>query len=171
MKHAPELIEAADGLKCVCMRLPVVDYNGLIKLRRELKLGMKQRFLLVLMLIVPVIVEPYLPYCNTFRVCRKRSELIEAAVRQAVQLFRVHSNRSIYKAVFFRKLKRFAAAPDIAARIEHELHPSLRQRSDQCVPVRVKGFVIVMYMCVKIHWNTSQIILSYYSLVRGLLQI
>ena len=89
MEHASQFGIAADDIKAVAVRLTVVDDDGLIKLKCKLDLADKQRFLLVLMLGIPIVIKPYLADGNTFRVVHELYHFVKALVGKLIHILRV----------------------------------------------------------------------------------
>ena len=124
-----------------------MDDDGLIKLKCKLDLADKQRFLLVLMLGIPIVIKPYLADGNTFRVVHELYHFVKALVGKLIHILRVPADGGVHKVVFFRKSYRGA----VAARIDDQTDVFLRHGREYVKAVGVERAAVVMRMGVKYH--------------------
>ena len=73
------------------------------------------------------------------------------AAAEGCQLLRVNAHGGIHKGQLLRQSQGGPAALLVAARVDDQVHPLGMQLPQQPDPVGVKGLVVVMGMCVKIH--------------------
>ena len=156
MEHAAQLGISADYIEAIAVRLAVMDDDRLIEPKRELDLTDKQCLLLVLVLGVPIVVEPYLADGDAFGMPGKLSKLGKTLLTELVYILGVPADGGVDKVIFLRERYRIARAYKIAAGVDDEPDVFSRHGFKYFKAVGVERAAVVMRMGVKYHCNTSK---------------
>ena len=81
----------------------------------------------------------------------QRFDAFKVPFPHPLKLLRVDADGGVDMGVCFRERDGLLAAQDIAAGIDDQLHPGLRQGGQQRVPIGVEGLVIIVGMGIEIH--------------------
>ena len=110
--------------------------------------------------LVPIVIQADFSHSDCFGIGKPAADPLKARIIQRMSMLGMDSHGSIQKRIFFRKLKASFIGIEAGSRVHHITDPFFRKASQKLFPIFIKGFIIVMGMTVKNHYNTSYPFLS-----------
>ena len=157
MEHALHLRKLPHNRQRIGMGLPVMDNHRQPQLLRQRHLCAQYMLLpRTAGVFLPVVIQTDLTDRHHFVVPGQRAEYINVGVRKIAAVFRMNAHGGIYMVKPFRQRHRLTGGLHRTAGVDDQPHIFLRHSGKHRLTVRVKGFVVVMGMCIKQHGSSPQ---------------
>ena len=92
-------------IECICCRIPAVNNNRHIKLIGKVKLSCKPFLLYISFRLIIIVIKTYLTYRNNLFIGGKTFKPFHVAFVKPLDIFRMYTDRTVHKIMFFNNFK------------------------------------------------------------------